>query len=261
MSAPTTLFIPMMEFAADIEDEMNRWFDRDHVPERLSCAGFLSCDRFALTSIEPPGWNPRLRWYKYLNAYTIENPAVLNCEAYRLQTTRSSGRWMLRLQALDRGAGRGEFYAQRSSTRRWGIRSVWTQRPRLWAAPSMVMPPPRALYVVLRDVDAAHADAFNRFQDEEAVPELLGCPGFLACERYEAAGGPVLPIDGRPAASDQPRYMDIYDVEIPEVLTNAAFWRMQSAPSERSKALAPHVTVRGMGVYLQRPRPWAIRPI
>ena len=258
-SAPKTLFIPMLDFAADIENEMNRWFDRDHVPERLSCEGFVDCERYQLTSIEPPGWNPQVRWYKYLNIYTVQSPAVLQSQAYRLQTTRPAGRWMTRRQELDTAAGRGDLYARRSSTRRWSMRSLWTQRASPWPASAVSMPPPRTLYVLLRDVEAAHADAVNRYLDEEAVPELLTCPGFLRCERYQASAQAALPIDGKPAALEQPRYMDIYEVETPEVLDSEAFWIRQSAPSERGQALAARITLKGVGVYLQRPSPWALR--
>lgn len=260
MSALKTLFIPMQDYAADVEDETNRWFDRDHVPERLSCEGFLGCERFQLTSIEPPGWNARIRWYKYLNVYHVDSPAVLNSQAYRLQTTRSPGRWVARNQALDQAADMGDLYASRFTARRWSIRSLWSQRPRTWPASTVTMPPPRALYVVLRDVDPEHEEAFNSYQDEEAVAEMLTCPGFLGCERYQASSESILPIEGEQTSDDQPRYMDIYDVETPEILTNPMFWKMHSAPSVRAIELDPHLTVRGIGVYLQRPSPWTLRP-
>jgi hypothetical protein len=261
MTALKTLFIPMQDYAADIEDETNRWFDRDHVPERLSCEGFLGCERFQLTDIQPAGWTSRLRWYKYLNMYSVQSPSVLNSEAYRLQTTQPPGRWVARNLARDEAAGMGDLYSKRFTARRWSIRSLWSQRPSTWPASTVSMPPPRALYVVLRDVDPAHEEAFNRFQDEEAVAELLTCPGFLRCERYEISSESILPMPGEQASLDQPRYMDVYDIETPEIVTNPVFWNMHCAPSERAIALAPHVTVRGIGVYMQRPSPWALRPV
>src|SRR5687767_3367882 len=84
-----TLFIVMLDLPKDYEDAANRWFDGDHVPQRLSCAGFSSCERFQLTDIEPPGWSPQQRGCKYLNIYGVESPEVLDSEAYRLQGTSS----------------------------------------------------------------------------------------------------------------------------------------------------------------------------
>ncbi|MCB1745336.1 MAG: hypothetical protein KDK91_33520 [Gammaproteobacteria bacterium] len=254
-----TLFIPMQDYAADIEHETNRWFDRDHVPERLSCAGFLGCERFQLTDIEPPGWNSRMRWFKYLNVYTVEGPEVLSSEAYRHQTEQPPGPWMARWLAADRAADMGELYARRSTARRWSIRSLWCQRASTWRPNPVRMPPPRAVYVVLRDVDPAHDEAFNQYMDEEAVPELLSCPGFLGCERYQAAAQAPMPMPGEPAAMPHPGYMDVFDIETPEVLTNPVFWKLCASPSPRARTLEPHCQVRGMGVYLQRPSPWLVQ--
>ena len=131
-----TLFIPTQDYVAEVEDETNRWFDRDHVPERLSCEGFIGCERFQLTDIQSLGWTSRLR-----------------------------------------------------------------------------------------------------------------------CERYEIASESIAPMPGELTSDDQPRYMDVCDIETPEIVTNPVFWNMHSAPSERATALAPHATVRGIGVYLQRPSP------
>jgi hypothetical protein len=247
------LFIPMQDYPKDIEDETNQWFDTDHVPLRLSCAGFLGCERYQLSSVEPAGWSPATLWTKYLNVYYVESPAVLATEAYRQNAAHSSNSWRDRRQAQYLAAGKGALpHTARS------IRTLWRQRTSPWTRPTYLdQPPPRTLYVVLSDVEAGYEDAFNAFMDEEAVPELLGSPGFLRAERYESAEL----TSGRLPAERQPMFMDVFDVTTPEVLSGNTFRVQYGTPSPRAKELARHVTVRGRGVYIQRPSPWAAVPV
>jgi hypothetical protein len=56
------------------------------------------------------------------------------------------------------------------------------------------------LNIVTVDIEEAHAEALNRWYNEVHVPEILGCPGWLANRRYEC-------VDG------EPRFLAIYDLE------------------------------------------------
>lgn len=248
---PKFLFIPMIDMPAALEDESNRWYDNDHIPERLSCEGFLSCERFQQTTHEPAGWTPDQRWTKYLNVYTVASLEALASEAYNLQRDMNDGlgsHWK-----QQRSRQQAETYYT-SPTR--SLRSVWKRRESPWIRRTTVsLPPPRVLYVVLRDVKPEQDVALNAYLDTELVPELVAMPGFLGCERYEA-GERLAPRAG--LAITQPQYMDIYDVATPEVLTASGFRALQASPSAAAKALKGAVTIRGAGVYMQRPSPWMV---
>jgi len=253
LSEPKTLLIPMMDFPAELEDESNRWFDSDHVPERLSCDGIIACSRFQLTGIEPYGWTPAQRWTKYLNVYTLRSADVLTSPAYLLQRDMNGGRgssWRQEreLRQLEQG---------RSSPSR-SLRTVWMRRPSPWQHGVQVKAiGPRVIYVVLRDVDEALDDAFNDCMDNEYIPELLSTPGFTRCERY-AAGTPLQETAGRPRLMSQPRYLDIYDLTTPEVATSRAYALYLRSVSDTWRRLEAAMSTRGSGVYLQRPSPWLL---
>ena len=254
-SQAKTLYMVMLDCPKDYEEATNRWIDGDHVPQRLSCAGFLCCERFQLTEVEPPGYSPRERWSKYLNVYEVESPEVFGSESSTNLSTRSwleSGNPRTRHMREQYGPlGRGEF---RSSQR--VLRTLWSLRPSPWTRKSSVtLSPPRSIFVVLRDFDAAHEAEINRHVDGEEVPEILSCAGFLRCERYQVVAG--LNSTGG-VTEKQPSYMDVYDLATPEVATSDAYWRYHNARSDQAKKLAASITVRGCGVYMQRPSPWAV---
>lgn len=69
----TGLLLVMIDVDPEHEDDLNRWYDEEHLPERLSCRGFLSARRFVAVEGEP----------KYLALYELETPEVLDTEDYQ----------------------------------------------------------------------------------------------------------------------------------------------------------------------------------
>ena len=65
------LLITMLQPGPD-EVDFNRWYDEEHIPERLGIPGFLWAKRFVAIKAEP----------KYLALYDVESPAVLQSDAY-----------------------------------------------------------------------------------------------------------------------------------------------------------------------------------
>lgn len=92
-----------------------------------------------------------------------------------------------------------------------------------------------ALLLVMIDVDPEHEEDFNRWYDEEHLPERLQCPGFLSARRY-------LAVDG------EPKYLAIYELEDPVVLDQEAYQRLLP-PSEWMRRLSPHFTRLVRNVY------------
>lgn len=70
---PRGLLLVMIDVDPAHEEEFNRWYTEEHLPERLACPGFLSARRFVAVEGEP----------KYLALYDLESPEVLQSEAYQ----------------------------------------------------------------------------------------------------------------------------------------------------------------------------------
>ena len=75
------VMVVFMEPVEGTEPEFNDWYNRHHVPERVSVPGILNGRRYELSDgDEAP---------KYLAIYELENEAVLHSDAY-LQNVKDS---------------------------------------------------------------------------------------------------------------------------------------------------------------------------
>jgi hypothetical protein len=70
------LLLVMMDVEEGYEEEFNRWYDEEHIPERLSCPGFLSGRRFRLLESQTEGQA------RYLALYDLQGPEVLESPEY-----------------------------------------------------------------------------------------------------------------------------------------------------------------------------------
>ncbi len=69
---PRGLLLVMMDVDPAHDGDFNRWYDLDHVPERLGCPGFVSARRFEAVEGEP----------KYLALYELESLDALETPTY-----------------------------------------------------------------------------------------------------------------------------------------------------------------------------------
>ena len=69
----TGLLMVWTEVPADKEAEFNRWYNEEHLAERLAIPGFLSGARYEAVKGGP----------KHLAVYELESPAVLESVAYK----------------------------------------------------------------------------------------------------------------------------------------------------------------------------------
>ncbi len=83
----------------------------------------------------------------------------------------------------------------------------------------------RALLMVWADIPAELEEEFNRWSNEEHLPELLELPGILNGARYEAVMG-------------APKHLSCYELENTEALESDAFKRFQANRSEWSKRIS-----------------------
>jgi hypothetical protein len=93
----------------------------------------------------------------------------------------------------------------------------------------------RGLLLVMIDVDPGHEEEFNRWYNEEHLPERLSCPGFLNGRRFVALEG-------------GPKYLALYDLENPDVLQSEAY-RKIIGPSEWTKRISTQFVHLVRNVY------------
>jgi hypothetical protein len=247
VSSARRLRVTMFDTPSGSDDEVNLWIDNDLVPQMLSSPSFTACERLQLTGVEPPGSDAALRWTKYLNLYALGDVTDAWETQPPLMATFTS-RW---------AQGRRGSGSPNQAPRSRSLEAVFTRLPDPWTrASSVQLAPPRALLVMVRDVDAGSRDELNRYLDEEFVPEQLGIPGFLHAVRYE-----VEPTAFAARTSDGtslPRYVELFEIASPEVVTSSAFRAVQAAPTATTRRFGSADVLKGYGVYVQRPSPWAV---
>src|SRR5437588_46116 len=75
---------------------------------------------------------------------------------------------------------------------------------------------PRALLLAMMDIDPAHEEEFNRWYEEEHLPERSTCRGFLIARRFVAVeGGPL--------------YLALYDLKSVDVLASEPYKHFRGA--------------------------------
>jgi hypothetical protein len=75
---PRGLLLVMMDIEPEHEEEFERWYAEEHLPDRVNCPGFLTARRFRAIEGGP----------KYMAFYDLDGPEVLETEAYRrIRTT------------------------------------------------------------------------------------------------------------------------------------------------------------------------------
>jgi hypothetical protein len=70
------LLMVVVEVGADDEAELNRWYDTEHIPEKLATPGFRSARRFR--DAQHPG--------RYLALYELDDPALVTSPEYMAQS-------------------------------------------------------------------------------------------------------------------------------------------------------------------------------
>lgn len=80
------LLLVMLDIDPKHEDELNRWYTKEHLAERLNCPGFLTARRFVSVEGKP----------KYLAIYDLESPEVMQSEAYK--RIRYSSAWTRKME-------------------------------------------------------------------------------------------------------------------------------------------------------------------
>jgi hypothetical protein len=164
------LHLVRMDVAHDLEKTFNDVYDQEHVPALAAVPGVARATRYR---------NPLPTAPRYIAAYEIESPAVLQSPAWK--SAGESGRWPkdIRPHTMNRHLATYEWV---------GSNAGLTHRTPY-------------VFWVLMDVEPHREDLFNELYDVEHVPLLLKLPGCVNVARY------------RTATPGEPRYLAAYEVE------------------------------------------------
>ncbi|KAK2746556.1 hypothetical protein FQN55_005542 [Onygenales sp. PD_40] len=179
--------------------EFNAWYDDEHAPRRTALPGILSGVRYVSTDQQTPQW---------LAIYGLEDADILTSPAYTDLWPTASDREkaiLPRLETLERR-----------------VYEVISERVGEGYAPEAVG---WVVAVGLEPGPELAEEEFNRWYEEEHVPMVAECPGFLRVVRYrlrEAKGENVA------------RYLAVYEVRGRDFMGSEEFekvmgteWRMK----------------------------------
>jgi hypothetical protein len=211
----TGLLMVWADVPADKEEEFNRWYNEEHLAERLAVPGFLSAARYEAVKGTP----------KHLAYYELESPAVLESEAYK-RVQQNPTPWTKRCSPDIIGT---TF-----------IRNVYTMihpaAVTLAIAESDMAP---ALQIGRMDVPPAVDADFNRWYNTIYVPNYEKVPGVIRGRRYRAATG-------------TPTYLTLYEFEHPKVSESVAWAAQRDAVPASAQMRAQMTHAPGSpGVYVK----------
>jgi hypothetical protein len=92
------LLLATMEPPANIEEEFQDWYDSEHFPERVACAGFETANRFVCVD----------GWPRYLAVYDLTDVDVLHGPAYAAIAIDRYSAWTHRIMSKVWGQYRAE---------------------------------------------------------------------------------------------------------------------------------------------------------
>ncbi|HEY7648127.1 MAG TPA: hypothetical protein VID04_03915 [Methylomirabilota bacterium] len=211
----TGLLMVWADVPADKEKDFNRWYNDEHLAERLAIPGFLSGARYEAVKGGP----------KHLAVYELESPAVLESAAYK------------RVQANPTELTK-RFGPQTIATTY--IRNVYTMiHPRSLSAIVAQSGMAPSLQIGRMDVPREVDEEFNTWYNTIYVPNYEKVPGVIRGRRYRAVTG-------------TPTYMTFYEFEHPKVSESAA-WNAQRDASPANARMRTHMRhAQGSpGVYVK----------
>ncbi|MGE3536684.1 MAG: hypothetical protein AB7N91_04495 [Candidatus Tectimicrobiota bacterium] len=199
----TALLMVWSEVPAEKEADFNRWYNEEHLAERLSVPGFLSAARYEAVKSGP----------KHLACYELENAAVMQSEAYK-RVSNNPTEWTNRCSPSAIGT---TF-----------IRNVYTMIHPGSLTPAIAqsgMAP--ALQIGRMDVPAEIDAEFNQWYNTIYIPNYETVPGVIRGRRYRAVEG-------------EPTYLTLYEFEHPQV-SESPEWAAQRDISPVTQRIRPHM--------------------
>ena len=197
------------------EAEFNRWYNEEHLAERLAIPGFLNGARYEAVKGGP----------KHLAVYELDSVGVLDSPAYK------------------KVADNPTPWTQRSGPQAIAttfIRNVYTMiHPRTVTPPVAASAMAPALQLGRMDVPADIDRDFNEWYNTIYVPNYEKVPGVIRGRRYRAVQG-------------TPTYLTFYEFEHPRVSESPEWHAQRNAvpASERMRQNMRHAA-GSPGVYVK----------
>jgi hypothetical protein len=185
----SALMMVWVDVPADVEDEFNKWYNEEHIAERLAVPGFLSAARYEAVKSGP----------KHLAMYEIENADVLNSPEY-MKVRNNPSEWTKRMSPDVVGT----TY----------IRNVYEmihpEKVTAEIAQSGMAP---ALQIGRMDIPAGIESDWNEWYNTVYIPNYEKVPGVVRGRRYRAVVG-------------KPDYLTVYEFDH-EKVSESPEWATQ----------------------------------
>jgi len=213
------LLMVWCDVPADKEPDFNRWYNEEHLAERMSVPGFLSAARYEAVKNGP----------KHLAVYELENAAVMESEAYK-KVSNNPTPW-----------------TQRSGPQAVAttfIRNVYTMiSPKTVSERDVNRGMAPALQIGRMDVPANVDAEWNEWYSTIYVPNYEKVPGVIRGRRYRAVEG-------------TPTYLTFYEFENPKV-SETAPWNEQRDADPANAKMRGHMrhAAGSPGVYVRTVSP------
>ena len=211
----TGLMMVWVDIPADKEKEFDRWYNEEHLAERLSLPGFLSGARYEAVKGGP----------KHLAVYELESVAALESDAYKRVRTNPTA-WTKRCSPEVIGT----TY----------IRNVYTLiHPKALTPPVAESDMAPALQLGRMDVPPEIDADFNTWYNTIYIPNYEKVPGVIRGRRFRAVTG-------------TPTYLTFYEFQNPKVSESAA-WAAQRDIAPETQRIRPHMrhAPGSPGVYVK----------
>jgi hypothetical protein len=194
----TGLLMVWCEVPDEVEDEFNRWYNDEHIEERLSIPGILSAARYEAVMSGP----------KHLAVYELENSAVIESEEY-LKVRSNPTEWSRRMSP--------EYTATTY------VRNVYEMiHPTGLTDEIASSPMAPALQIGRMDIPADAEDEWNDWYNTVYIPNYETVPGVRRGRRYTAVTG-------------TPAYLTMYEFDHTEVSKGQEWLTQQTAHPDNAR--------------------------
>ena len=213
----TGLLLLYVDIPADMEDEFNRWYNEEHLQERLSVPGFLNAARYVALSGSP----------KYLACYELESPAVLQSEFYLKQRDNPT-EWSRRISSALALSPTTSMYGTHRTNDTTFIRNVYRQIFPAEVSPEAAQSDMAPAFQIGRmSIPPEYEDEWNDWYNTVYVPGYETVPGCIRGRRYMA-------VDG------EPKYATVYELEN-DMVSRGPEWAEVRDSNPRTLQMRPHM--------------------
>ncbi len=186
------LLMVYVDVPVELEDEFNRWYDEEHIPERLAIPGVLDAARYVAARGGP----------KYLACYEIESAETWRSDAWQYHLNNPT-EWSQRMSP----GVIGTTYIRNL------YRLLYPAEVPAETASAGMAP---ALLVGRMETPAELEDAFNAAYDAERLPLYYNIPGYIRGRRWTAVMG-------------EPKYTTVHECAGPEVADSPEWQAVRDA--------------------------------